>query len=186
MNRRTLLIATLAAHAFVVTSSRARAESVAACVAASEDAQALRDAGRLVDARALLIVCAQNTCPPLVRKDCAEWLVDVAANLPTVVLSARDAAGRDLTDVRVSVDGHILTEAMDGRAVFLDPGGHVLRFEVPGTAPLEQRVILRQGEKNRVVSAVLATASSPSPVLVSPLVAACLRVASRAAGPRVA
>src|SRR5271163_1557459 len=72
-----------------------------ACIAASEDAQQLKLDGKLTQARQRLFACARAECPAVVRQDCAQWIAQVNAELPTVVLGARDAEGRDLIEARV-------------------------------------------------------------------------------------
>jgi hypothetical protein len=57
--------------------------------------------------------------------------------------------------VKVTADGALLTEQLDGRAVRLDPGVHTFRFEAPGNAPLEQPVVVGEGEHDRPIIANL-------------------------------
>jgi hypothetical protein len=86
--------------------------------------------------------------------DCTQVarLVELDAALPTVVFSAR-ADGHDVTDARVLLDGEAVASALDGHAVALDPGNHVVRFERTGGGVSEVRLVAREGEKNRSVSA---------------------------------
>jgi|GEM_PF-1444963 len=124
-----------------------------ACIAASEEGQALRDDRRLTEARDRLRFCARDACPALLRKDCADWLRDVETRLPTVVLVAEDASHRDLAQVKVSIDGRPLADALDGRAVSVDPGPHAFRFVIDGEAPVDVGVVVREGDKNRAITA---------------------------------
>ncbi len=138
-----------------VPSGRARAETAEAkqaCVAASEEAQTLRDEHALTKAREKLVLCARDTCPRVVRKDCSEWLSEVDASLPTVVLAAR-AGGTDVSTATVSLDGHPLADHLDGKALLVDPGPHTFRFELAGKPPIEQRVVVKEGEHNRAITA---------------------------------
>ncbi|WP_437681462.1 hypothetical protein [Sorangium sp. So ce131] len=132
----------------------ARAIDKAECAAAAEEAQALRDAGKLGLAREKLLTCAQEGCPAVVRDDCARWLADVDARRPSLVLGARDARGGDLTDVRVSADGRLLAERLDGAAVGVDPGRVTLRFESAGLPPVERTIVVLEGQKARLVEVV--------------------------------
>jgi hypothetical protein len=141
----------------------AHADDTDACIAAHESAQALRNQGHLQEARRTLLVCARDTCPRLVTNDCRPWLDAANADQPTVVLSVRDESGVETSDVRVSLDGALLTSHLDGRPIDVDPGDHVLRFERPRVPPVEQRVFLRAKEKERVVQASFA----PSTVVES-------------------
>jgi hypothetical protein len=144
-------LAALAIPLAVIVHARAASADVRACVAASDRAQQLRDDGKLKLARQELLVCGSESCPAIVRKDCATWLAAVDASLPSVVLSARDATGRDLTDVRVSLDDGPLVASLDGKAVAIDPGPHVLRFEAPDQKPVEARFVIREGEQRRAI-----------------------------------
>jgi hypothetical protein len=80
----------------------------------------------------------------------------VGRQVPSVVLGARDAQGRDVADARALVDGEPVRDRLDGNPVPLDPGSHVVRFERPGAAPVEVTIVLRAGEKDRPVLATFA------------------------------
>jgi hypothetical protein len=134
-----------------------------ACVEASDQGQSLRDEGKLRAAVDRFVACAREECPALVRKDCAAWLADADARLPSVVFVAKDGRGRDLAEVRVSVDGALVTDRLDGRAFPIDPGDHRVRFEGAGLT-IEESIVLREGEKRRVVAATLAAPASKVPV----------------------
>jgi hypothetical protein len=128
------------------------------CIDAFEKAQIERDGGRLTRARHLLTLCSQDSCPAEIRQECREWRFELEPRIPTLVLRARVADGPDLVDVRVYVDGALLVEKLDGRAVRVDPGVRQLRWEYPGHAPVQTEVIVREGEKNRFVSATFVPA----------------------------
>ncbi|WP_437654595.1 hypothetical protein [Sorangium sp. So ce1182] len=165
MNQRTShrsLVAALAASALAcLLPARAHAGDAEACFTASEEGQRLRDEGRLREARARFISCGSAACPALVRSDCAGWLSDVAARLPTLILSAADEQGQDVADVQVTVDGAPLAARLDGKAVEVDPGERVLRFERAGSAPVALRLVVREGEKLRRVSTRLVRSAGP-------------------------
>jgi hypothetical protein len=134
---------------------------VEACLSASEKGQQLRDEGKLLAAREAFVTCAQASCPALLQRDCSGWLADAEARLPSVVLTAEDPAGHETAEVRVALDGVPRLARIDGRAVPLDPGEHVLRFERPGSPAIEEHVLLHEGEQRRKV-AVRFTSSSPT------------------------
>jgi len=69
--------------------------------------------------------------------------------MPSVVIGARDRAGKAVMDVRVECDGTLLVQGLDGRSVPVDPGRHVFRFVAPGSPPIEQDIVILEGEKNR-------------------------------------
>jgi len=60
------------------------------------------------------VACSNPACPAVVKRDCDQWLTEMDASLPSVVVAARDATGRDLVDVRVTIDGTVLTQSWDG------------------------------------------------------------------------
>ncbi len=122
-----------------------------ACVSAYDASQRLRRDGKLLSARTELLRCASEACPAAVSKDCTRWLAEVEQSLPTIVLAARDEQGRDITEARVTLGERVLAERLDGRAVALDPGPHTLSFELAGGRKFEQQVVVRQGQKNRLV-----------------------------------
>jgi len=68
-------------------------------------------------------------------------------------------AGRD-------IDGAPLVDHIDGKPVAVDPGEHILRYEAPGAAPVEQRVVVRVNEKNRTLTAILMPQAAPIAAVV--------------------
>jgi hypothetical protein len=133
----------------LVVPHTALAQDDDACISANEKAQAFRKKQQLVEARAALSACAASTCPEQVSRYCQERLSEVIKNIPSVVIVAKDGAGRDLTEVKVTVDGVPYADRLDGGAMELDPGKHTFRFEAAGQEPVVQDFILQQGEQNR-------------------------------------
>jgi hypothetical protein len=123
----------------------------AACLAAHEQSQVLRMDAKLLEARPVLRQCADAACPAVIRVDCTKWLNELEQSVPTIVIVARSEQG-DATDVNVFLDGRPWINHLDGKPVELDPGAHQLRFEHASRPPLEMRVVIGQGEKNRVVA----------------------------------
>ncbi|MGZ3420988.1 MAG: hypothetical protein ACXVEE_24150, partial [Polyangiales bacterium] len=142
-------VLSIGSFAFVALLSVRAHAGPEACFNAAVDGQKQRDAGKLLAARAQLIACAKSSCPDEVQKDCARWLGEVEATLPTVVFGARDGSGRDLLDVSVSVDGAPVGDTSQGKPVPLDPGAHKVKFERAGGISVEQVLVVRAGEKNR-------------------------------------
>jgi hypothetical protein len=137
-----------------------------ACADASEEAQLLRIHGKLRAARDKLLICARDACPPLVKHDCEQWLAEVDASISTIVISATDAQGHDVADVHVWVDDEPFLDKLSGVATPIDSGEHVVRFKHADDPPIEQRVIVREGEKNRLLEVHLQpiVALLPAPV----------------------
>jgi hypothetical protein len=101
-----------------------------------------------------------------VKKACADWLADVERRLPSVVFRAQLADGSDVLDARLTLDGAPLAHGLGGAAIPIDPGEHVVRFEHDGAAPVEEHVVVVEGERGRVITgrfAAPAVASAPSP-----------------------
>src|ERR1700722_17013182 len=80
----------------LATASPAHADDKQICIAAAEDGQQSRLDGKLKAAREQFLVCARSGCPSQVRRDCSQWMTEVMAALPTIVLGARDPEGRDV------------------------------------------------------------------------------------------
>ncbi len=157
----------------------ALADDKAACVAASEQAQTLRDEGKYRAARTSMVDCARDACPGIVRRDCEKWLNELDVSQPTLVIGARDPKGNDVPGARVFLDGALLADHLDGKPVAVDPGEHVFRYEAPGATAVEQRVVVRVNEKNRTLTAILMAKSDSSSA--SPAVAATTPAGSDAA-----
>lgn len=133
------------------------------CLLAADRASRLRSQNKLVDARSNLAQCSRSECPKSVQKECSQSMAEVLEMLPSVVPGAKDAKGRDLVDVKVLVDGHVSTDTLDGKALQIDPGVHVFRFETKGASAVEERVVVRQGEKNRPLTITFATPDDAKP-----------------------
>jgi hypothetical protein len=151
--------ALLAATSLATTS--ATADDRAVCLKAASSAQTFMDAHKLRDAREQLRVCAAGGCPSVVQTDCAAWLVQVEKALPTVVVAAKSGAGESLVDVKVLVDEQPFVTKLAGQSLPLDPGTHTFRFEAPDGTAVEQSVVVNEGVKNQVVSAVLGPVPPP-------------------------
>jgi hypothetical protein len=142
----------------------------AACIAASEQEITLRKQGKLHAALSQLAACADAACPAEVKAHCAQEIDAIGSVMPTVVFAAKDGGGNDLFSVKVTMDGAPLVEALDGRPVAVDPGEHTFRFEMAGQPPVDRKLVIREGEKNRNESVVLGPAAvvAPPPPRVPP------------------
>lgn len=162
--------------------ARAEPRAPSSCFAAAVDGQKLRNAGKLLAARDALIACSSAACPAEVTRDCTRWLAEVNASTPSIVFAAKDAAGADLADVRVEVDGADAGTTADGRAVPLDPGPHEAVFARPDGARAREAFVARVGDKNRTVVARFAPADgAPARARAGPPAAAPVRDAPRPA-----
>jgi hypothetical protein len=124
--------------------------------------QQLRNAGKLREAREHALICGQDLCTRTIRTDCARWHQEIEEAMPSVVIEARDASGLELTSVRVSIDGQPLAEKLDGRALQVDPGERVFRFE-HNEQLVVQTLLIREAEKYRRVPVVFGAPQPPAP-----------------------
>jgi hypothetical protein len=127
-----------------------------ACGSAYMQSQLQRRQSLLRAARESLLVCSNASCPASVRGDCARWLGEVEAAVPTVVFSVKGPNGEDLTAVKVEIDGAPLVDGIGGAAVAVDPGSHTFRFEPESGAPVDVGVVIIEGEKDRILRAQIA------------------------------
>jgi hypothetical protein len=155
------------AIAMLLPASTALAD-VDACIAASQRSLTLRHEGKLHDALKQLATCSDPRCPDEVKAECTRRTDVVRTAMPTLVLAAKDGAGNDLFAVRVTMDGAPLLAALDGRAISLDPGEHAFVFETAGQPPLEKKLVLLEGEKDRREAVVLGPPPAAAPPTPSP------------------
>lgn len=154
--------------ALVTTGARARAGDAkdakatkVACVQASDKAQTLKGDGKLIDAREQLLVCAREACPAPVRKDCTRRLAELDDALPSIVIGAKDSSGKDVIDVKVSIDGVVVLEKLDGKALSVDPGAHTFKFEHATLPTVTEQVLVQQGVKNRPFTVTFPAPAAP-------------------------
>lgn len=157
VTRRSATVLALLALAGSASAQQAATPATPAerCVAAADRGQLLRDEGRLRASRAELAGCGGEACPAVVRRECIRWLEELDARIPTVILVARDAAGKDLPGARLVIDGRPVEAGTAGRALQLDPGPHSLRAEMPGREPAQESFVLKERERDRLVPVVL-------------------------------
>jgi hypothetical protein len=142
--------------------SRVAPAADAACFDSYEQAQRLRKDGKLVDARAQAAICAADGCPAMLKKDCKQWVAEIAKSIPTVTFRPTDEHGQDVVVAAVYVDDRKVADSIDGRPVPLDPGPHRFRFE-SGDRKTEVTVDVAAGESNRAITATLEPSPPPAP-----------------------
>jgi len=157
----------LTAAIALAPSASAAPDDKKACSDAYDRAQSLRLKGKLQAARDQAALCTRDVCAEFIRIDCTTWLGQIEAGLPTVVFEVRDAAGKDTTAVSVTLDGKPWLTRLEGKARPIDPGTHALRFTIAGAPPIDQTVVVREGEKLKTVS-VSFGATPPASSLVAP------------------
>jgi hypothetical protein len=135
------------------------------CISAYEEGQVAQQKGQLGRARTLFLSCVDKSCSELLRKDCNQWMEQVLAAMPTLVIVARDPKGADVVGLRVSVDGEPMAGWTDGTPLEIDPGEHRLRLEAPGWSPVDKRLVVHNGDKGRKVEFQFGAAPRPVPVV---------------------
>lgn len=130
-------------------------DRVSACADAGERGQVLRDAKKLVEARALFVACAQRECPAAVRESCTDWLTDIDRRLPSIVVAVKDDRDRDISGFTALLDGASLSPDAAAKAMPADPGNHVLEIRAAAHEPAKVEIVLREGEGVRVVTVKL-------------------------------
>jgi hypothetical protein len=158
--------ACMALLSFVLGVSPASAQSRVSerCAADAEAGEELRVGHHLVDARARFRACADPACPDFVVRDCARWQQEVEALLPTIVAGARDDQGNDIAAATLHVDGLLRSERLAGSAIELDPGEHTFSFSAQGYVRAERHVVVREGEKSRILVVMLERSRTPPPM----------------------
>lgn len=162
----------LAAAAFAaatLTSSVARAEVTRdQCIDANAKAQDLRRDHKLTAAREQLRLCSNAACPGLVQSDCTKRLDELENAQPTVAFEVKDATGADVTGVKVTIDGVLLTSRLDGTSYPIDPGSHTEAFEAAGLPPATRTLVLTEGDRGRHETIVLGAPATLAPAPLAP------------------
>lgn len=127
------------------------APTKASCAQAYESAQETRASGHLLETRQRLSFCAKTECPGFVQKDCARWLEEVDRELPSIVITPSGLTTEEAAQVGVKIDGQLISGALSGAALTVDPGPHELVLERPGHAPIRRSIMAQQGVQNRSV-----------------------------------
>jgi hypothetical protein len=140
------------AIAILAFGASAQADDTKDCVDAFDKGQQFQKRNKLQSAHLVLLVCAREVCPGLVRKDCADLVTQIDAAMPSIILAAKDGSGNDLITVKVEIDGEPGPTQLDGKAIELDPGVHSLHFATQGAAPVVKQVIVKEGQKNQEVA----------------------------------
>jgi hypothetical protein len=125
---------------------------ILACVRDHERAQVEAVAGHVKQALELALACSKDVCPSYARNDCLKFADEYRAKLPSVTVRARGTDGCDTADANVSIDGVLVAERLEGRALPVDPGAHTIVVQVPGVAAEEQKIVAAEGERDRVLT----------------------------------
>jgi len=130
------------------------------CVDAHGEAQVLAKKTKLIEARSRALVCAQDSCPKLVKSECIDLLEDIRARVPSIVFAISGPDG-DLSDVIVEADGKKVLDRVTGASLDVDPGAHTFVFRAEGYPTREKRLVVHEGEKRRLVEVTLGANPEP-------------------------
>ena len=133
------------------------------CVDAHLATQQLRKANKLSAAKEQILICVQEGCPPPIKSDCGGWLNGLDAQIPRIVVIAKDVDGKDTADVRLSIDGVKVSDRLDGTPVSLDPGPHEIKCEHAGASYVEKVVVVHSVKSRPVTCSFAADAPPPPP-----------------------
>jgi hypothetical protein len=161
--KRGLFVIALASLFAPVPALADPANDVVSCASFYEEGQVAMRRARLLSAQRALTSCLDEACPRTMRADCARWLEEVESRIARVVVRCVGPDKRPLTEVKVEVDGELLLERLDGRAVPIDPGEHELRFVAPGHLAKRMRVLVLEGDKAQAIHVELASEAQPTP-----------------------
>jgi hypothetical protein len=148
--------------------ARAADPTIGDCLLAAEASLKLRSEHKLRQTRTQLLVCSSASCPSEVRQECMKRMDEVNTAAATIVLAVKNGSGQELSKVKVTVDGQLLTDHLDGSALSVDPGAHEFTFEVAGEAPLTKTIILHEGEKDRRETVIIGAPVPPAQTAVTP------------------
>ncbi|MGC4091036.1 MAG: hypothetical protein QM756_24810 [Polyangiaceae bacterium] len=165
--RAFLFSLTLGGTALLSHAALAADPSTSDCLTAHEASLKADTEHKLRSERKELLICAARSCPNDIRKECLRRVDEVNASMPTLVFEVKDAAGNDLSAVRVTVDGEVLAERLDGTALSIDPGEHTFAFESAGQPSVNKRLMIRESEKDRRETVQLVAAAEPAPANAS-------------------
>jgi hypothetical protein len=140
--------------------------SVSVCAKSESEARERWQSGSLRDALELYQSCTPASCGERARR-CRAAVARLEQDLPTVIPVVLDPSGAPLVDVQVALDGQPFTSRIDGRGLPVDPGVHQFSFSTSGKVFHSEKVLIIEGQRNRLLSVRWADASV-SPIVASP------------------
>jgi hypothetical protein len=144
------------------SSARCADPTTADCLAASEASLEAGNQHHLRAARNQLLVCSASSCPTDIRKECLHRVDEINASIPTVIFQAKDGRGNDLLAVKVTMDGEVIAERLEGTALSIDPGAHTFVFEAVGQPPLTTQLVIQEGQKDQHESVTIGPVAAPA------------------------
>jgi len=173
----TIALQVIAGHA------RAAEATKAECATASNASLKLADEHKLRAERAQLLICTAKSCKGKIRDVCLERMSEVNHAIPSMVFRVTDGKGNDLSAVKVTMDGELLAQRLDGTAIDVDPGEHKFVFETAGQAPVEQSLLVLEAKKSQMMEVTIGPAETQTPAPQQPPAEAAAAAPATAAGP---
>jgi len=168
LERRTCVaLLSLSLASFASLEARA-APGSGSCQKDLQQGRELIRGGQLRRARAALSECARTTCDGFVVQQCRSALMRLEEDTPSVVFVATTPAGDRIVDVSVSMDGEALVSGLDGRSVAVDPGMHEFSFSIGSGEAHREKLLILEGQHNRVISVQLSPAAPAAVTPASP------------------
>jgi hypothetical protein len=134
--------------AFAEPPARQNDDASQGCAQANDRAIEDKHQSRLRAARQEYFTCASASCPAEIRGVCADRLDKIKDEIPTVVFELTEAKDRQ-GPIRVTMDGEVLTEQLQGLALEVDPGLHWFVFEARGMTAVRKQLNVLQGVQHQ-------------------------------------
>jgi hypothetical protein len=145
-----------ACAAVLVVTMRPAHSAPAACVNAWRNGDNLVKVGKLRAAKTSMLKCAHYTCGSNLAKECSRRVVEIEGDIPTIVPVVKDESGEAITEIDMVMDGEVLVNRIDGKAVMVDPGAHEFTFRTSrGYVLGSYKTVILQGQRNRTVEVTL-------------------------------
>jgi hypothetical protein len=125
-----------------------------ACKTAYTKAEESEQAGRLREAKDLLLMCTKSGCGRLLEQECRARYTRLESDIPTIVLHviAGDKSAPPPDELQIRMDGALLTSRLD-EPMAVDPGVHEFAIRTAdGMVEVSRKVMILQGDVNRPVA----------------------------------
>lgn len=126
-----------------------------ACFDPYESVQVLRGRGELLEAEKAASACSRRFCPAEIQDPCVTWLREIQSEVPSLIVTLRDAEGSDLAIASLLIDGRDESKRGSLVPIPLNPGKHKLKLASENGETFEREVQLVAGEQKRIVSFTL-------------------------------
>jgi hypothetical protein len=157
-----LAVAVTSTTLLIPANAKAADPTTADCLGATDEALKLGNEHKLRAERAQLLVCAAASCPADIAKDCTGRIEQLNAQIPTIIFTAKDGSGADLSGVKVTMDGEVLVNHLAGTGLSVDPGEHTFTFETAGQPTVTKKFLVQASQKDRHELIAFGAPATPS------------------------